>query len=201
LQLLFLTDMERRAAQVAKPPLTVRERLMNIWKLITQMVDMRSFSSLWFWMAIAVYWSLSSHWVLGVPQDMIHRARRIGGEAVSDLETLVRINSQRILYYAREATLPLIAVATFILTVLLILAVAYRIELAQALLCFFIPAILQMLLSIRTSRLIEAGEGKGDAMFRRLFRHRTTIQVLGMFAIFVTGLFGMYHNLITIIPR
>ena len=41
---------------------------MNIWKLITQMVDMRSFSSLWFWMAIAVYWSLSSHWVLGVPQ-------------------------------------------------------------------------------------------------------------------------------------
>ncbi len=174
---------------------------MNIWKLITQMVDMRSFSSLWFWMAIAVYWSLSSHWVLGVPQDMIHRARRIGGEAVSDLETLVRINSQRILHYAREATVPLIAVATFILTVLLTLSVFYRIELAEALLCFFIPAILQMLLSIRTSRLIEGGEGMGDAMFRRLFRHRITIQVLGMFAIFVTALFGMYHNLITVIPR
>lgn len=174
---------------------------MNIWKLITQMVDMRSFSSLWFWMAIAVYWSLSSHWVLGVPQDMIHRARRIGGAAVTDLETLVRINAQRILYYAREATLPLIGVATFVLTVLGILAVIYSIELAQALLCFFIPAIVQMLLSIRTSRLIEGGEGEADALFRRLFRHRITVQVLGMFAIFVTGLYGMYHNLITVIPR
>lgn len=174
---------------------------MNIWKLITQMVDMRSFSSLWFWMAVAVYWSLSSHWVLGVPQDMIHRARRIGGEAVRDLETLVRINSQRILFYAREAALPLTGVATFILTVLLILSIGYRIELTQALLCFFVPAILQMLLSIRTSRLIESGEGEGEAMFRRLFRHRITIQVLGMVAIFVTGLFGMYHNLITVIPR
>jgi hypothetical protein len=173
---------------------------MNIWRLITQVVDMRSFSSLWFWLAIAVYWSLSSHWVLGVPQDMIHRARRIGGEAVTDLETLVRINSQRILFYAREATLPLIGVATFILTVLLILAIGYRIELAQALLCFFIPAVLQMLLSIRSARLIEAGEGEGEAMFRRLFRHRVTIQVLGMFAIFVTGLYGMFHNLITVTP-
>ena len=174
---------------------------MNIWKLITQVLDMRSFSSLWFWIAIAVYWSLSSHWVLGVPQDMIHRSRRIGGAAVSDLETLVRINSQRILYYAREATLPLIGVTTFILTVLLILAVAYQIELAQALLCFFIPAILQMLLSIRSSRLIEGGEGEGEAMFRRLFRHRISIQVLGMCAIFVIGLYGMYHNLLTVIPR
>ena len=174
---------------------------MNIWKLITQMVDMRSFSSLWFWLAIAVYWSLSSHWVLGVPQDMIHRARRIGSAAVSDLETLVRINSQRILFYARESTVALIGIAAFILTVLGILAVLYRIELAQALLCFFIPAVLQILLSIRTSRLIEGGEGMGDAMFRRLFRHRITIQVLGMLAIFVTGLYGMYHNLVTVIPR
>ena len=107
LQLSPLTDMERRAAQETCQLLSLWERLMNIWKLITQMVDMRSFSSLWFWMAIAVYWSLSSHWVLGVPQDMIHRARRIGGAAVADLETLVQINSQRILHYAREATIPL----------------------------------------------------------------------------------------------
>ena len=174
---------------------------MNIWKLITEMIDMRSFTSLWFWMVLAVYWSLSSHWVLGVPQDMIHRARRIGGEAVGDLEAIVRINSQRILHYAREATLPLIAVSAFLLTVLVILAVVYRIELAQALLCFYIPALIQAMLSIRSSRLIEAGEGQGDALFRRLFRHRISVQTLGVVSIFLTGLFGMYHNFISVIPR
>ncbi len=171
-----------------------------MFKLITQMVDMRSFSSLWFWLAVAVYWSLSSHWVLGVPQDMIHRARRLGGEAVHDLETIVRINSQRILFYAREAHVALIAASAFLLTVLLLLGFAYDIEFAQALLFFFVPAVIQALLAIRSSRLIEAGEGRGEALFRRLFRHRITTQMLGMVAIFVTGLYGMYHNLTTLLP-
>lgn len=172
-----------------------------MFKLLTQMIDMRSFSSLWFWLAVAVYWSLSSHWVMGVPQDMIHRARRIGGAAITDLEHLVRINSQRMLFYARESHVPLIAVTMFLLTVLMLLAVVYGIELAQALLFFFIPALIQGLLAIRSARLIEAGEGEGEALFRRLFRHRLTTQVLGMVAIFVTGLYGMYHNLIFQVPR
>lgn len=173
---------------------------MNAWKLITQMVDMRSFSSLWFWLAVAVYWSLSSHWVLGVPQDMIHRARKIGGAAVTDLECLVRINTQRVLFYAREAHVPLIGAVAFILTVLGLLGFAYDIELAQALLFFFVPAVLQGLLAIHSARRVEAGDGVGERMFRRLFLHRVTTQALGMVAIFVTGLYGMYHNLISQMP-
>lgn len=168
--------------------------------MITEMVDMRSFSSLWFWLAVAVYWSLSSHWVLGVPQDMIHRAHRIGGAAVDDLETIVRINTQRLLYYAREGHVPLIALTMFLLTVLLILGFGYDIEFAQALLFFFVPAILQGLLAIRSARLIEAGQGQGEALFRRLFRHRISVQVLGMVSIFVTGLYGMFHNLVAMMP-
>lgn len=173
---------------------------MNTWKLITQMIDMRSFSSLWYWLAVAVYWSLSSHWVLGVPHDMIQRARRIGGAAVTDLECLVRINAQRLLFYAREAYLPMIGVTAFILTVLLLLGFVYNIEFAQALLFLFVPAVLQALLSIRAARLIEAGEGEGDAMFRRLFRHRVTTQTLGVVCLFVTGLYGMYHNFVQLMP-
>lgn len=178
----------------------VGERFVNMWKLITQMVDMRSFSSLWFWLAVAVYWSLSSHWVLGVPQDMIHRARKIGGAAVTDLECLVRINTQRVLYYAREAHVPLIGAVAFILTVLGLLGFAYDIELAQALLFFFVPAVIQGLLAIHSARRVESGDGEGERLFRRLMLHRVTTQALGMVAIFVTGLYGMYHNLITQMP-
>ena len=170
---------------------------MNLLTLLAQMIDMRSFSSLWFWLAVAVYWSLSSYWVLGVPIDLIHRAHAMGGEAVGDLEAMVRINSQRMLHYARSGQAVLIGIVAFILTVLGLLGVAYRIELAQALLFFFVPAIVQGLLAIRAARRIEAGEGQGEALFRRLFRHRITTQAMGVVAIFVTGLYGMYHNLLT----
>jgi hypothetical protein len=176
------------------------ERFVNVWKLITQMIDMRSFSSLWFWLGVAVYWSLSSHWVLGVPQDMIHRARRIGGAAVTDLECLVRINTQRVLFYAREAHVPLVGAIAFILTVLVLLGFFYGIELAQALLFFFVPAVLQGALAVFSAGRVEAGDGQGERLFRRLFLHRVTTQAMGMVAIFLTGLYGMYHNLISQMP-
>ncbi len=44
--------------------------------LIFDLIDMRSFSNLWYWIALAVTWSSTSHWVLGVPFDMVLRARR-----------------------------------------------------------------------------------------------------------------------------
>ena len=61
-------------------------------------IDLRSFSNLWYWIALATLWSSVSHWVLGVPHDMIQRARREGGQAQSDVEDLVRININRLLH-------------------------------------------------------------------------------------------------------
>ena len=48
------------------------------------------------WIALAVVWSSASHWVLGVPFDMVMRARRVGGQAEADLEDIARINVSRI---------------------------------------------------------------------------------------------------------
>jgi hypothetical protein len=52
-----------------------------------------------------------------------------------------------------------------------------------------------MLLSLRTSLMIEAGDGQGEDLHRRLHRHRLSTQVLGIISIFVTSLFGMYQNM------
>ncbi|MEC7258626.1 MAG: component of SufBCD complex, partial [Pseudomonadota bacterium] len=51
---------------------------MDWYSSIFELIDMRSFSNLWFWIALAVTWSTTSHWVLGVPFDMVNRARRNG---------------------------------------------------------------------------------------------------------------------------
>lgn len=156
---------------------------------------MRSFSNLWYWIVLAVLWSTASHWVLGVPFDMISRARRQGGQAQEDLETMIRINTARMLLIVRTAGLWLVAIWTFMLTMLLLLSFVYDIEFAQAVLFLFVPFSMLMMLSLRTSGLIEAGENTGEALHRRLLRHRVATQILGMVAIFVTSLFGMYQNM------
>ena len=168
---------------------------MNWYSVIFELIDMRSFSNLWYWIVLAVLWSTASHWVLGVPFDMISRAKRHGGQAQDDLETMVRINTGRMLFIVRTAGTWLVAIWTFALTMLVLLGFAYHVEFAQAVLFLFVPFSMLMLLSLRTSMMVEAGEGHGEALHRRLLRHRISTQVLGMIAIFVTSLFGMYQNM------
>ncbi|MEO6298957.1 MAG: component of SufBCD complex [Paracoccaceae bacterium] len=168
---------------------------MNWYQTLLNLIDMRSFSNLWYWIALGVIWSSASHWVLGVPYDMVYRARKDQGQALADVETLVRINVSRMLHASRTHGTVLIGVVCFIVTVLGLLAFWYKVEFAQAVLFLFIPLCILGYLSLRTSVRIEAGEGHGDALFRRLYRHRLSVQVLGMLSIFVTSLYGMYVNI------
>ncbi|MES2436293.1 MAG: component of SufBCD complex [Pseudomonadota bacterium] len=168
---------------------------MNLYQVLFELIDMRSFSNLWYWIMLAVMWSSASHWVLGVPFDLISRARRQGGALQDDLELLVRINTGRMLYIAQTAGVWLVAFLCFLLTALLVLAIYYKIEFAQAVLFLLVPMSILSMLSLRTAGLIEAGENAGDALHRRLVRHRITTQALGMVSIFVTSMFGMYANL------
>ena len=173
---------------------------MNWYQTVFDLIDMRSFSNLWYWIALGVIWSSASHWVLGVPYDLVYRARREQGQALDDLETLVRINVNRMLHASRSYGAGLIGVTSFLVTVLGILGFFYRVEFAQAVLFMFVPLLILGYLSLRASVKVEAGEGQGDALFRRLFRHRLSVQVLGMVSIFVTSLYGMWVNIQSSFP-
>jgi hypothetical protein len=169
--------------------------VLDWYTIIFELIDMRSFSNLWYWIALSVVWSMSSHWVVGVPFDMITKARKHGGSAQHDLEEMARITTGRLLFIVRQSGIWLIALASFTITGLLVLAVIYGVEFAQAVLCILIPMTLVSMLTLRTARLIEAGESHGNALHRRLIRHRMTVQGIGMVSIFFTALFGMYQNL------
>nr|WP_206760980.1 component of SufBCD complex [Tabrizicola soli] len=156
---------------------------------------MRSFSNLWFWIALAVMWSSTSHWVLGIPHDMIQRARREGGQAMEDVEDLARINTGRILSIVDQGALILTALGCFWLTVLAGLGFWYDVEFAQALFLLSFPMSLVVWLSIRASRRINAGENRDAALCRRLTIHRRWTQGIGMVAIFVTAMYGSWQNL------
>ncbi|MDE3239398.1 MAG: component of SufBCD complex [Paracoccaceae bacterium] len=160
-----------------------------------QLLDLRSFSNLWFWIVLAVTWSMASHWVLGVPYDMVLRARRMGGKAQQDLEEITRINVDRRLYIADRAGPWLVAALFFILSTCVFMGFWYDNEFSQAIFLLFTPLSLVWWLSMASARRIAAGEGQGDALHRRLYVHRFTTQVIGLAAIFVTALWGMYQNL------
>ncbi|OUD11057.1 component of SufBCD complex [Marivivens niveibacter] len=168
---------------------------MNLTQTIFEVIDLRSFSNLWYWIALAVMWSTASHYVLGVPFDLIQRAAREGGEAFDDLQSIVRVNVNRLLFIARGSGLWLTGFVTFVLTGLFILAAFYHIEFAQAVILMAFPMTLVGLLSIFTAYAIEAEGLDKTTLFGRLRRHRTYTQFIGMASIFVTAIFGMYQNL------
>jgi len=168
---------------------------LDWYQTLFEMIDMRSFSNLWFWIMLAVMWSTASHWVLGVPFDMVLRARRYGGEAEADLEDIVRINVNRLLYIAQVSGLWLLGLGFFALTSLVLLAFVYDIEFAQAVLLLGFPMSLVGMLSLSTAKLIRVEGSTGEVLRRRLMRHRLYTQIIGMVSIFVTAVWGMYQNL------
>ena len=163
--------------------------------LVFETIDMRSFSNLWFWIALAVFWSSNSHWVLGVPFDMVGRARRQGGQAAQDLEDMVRIQVNRRLFIAEQAGLWLVAIVSALLAMLASLGFWYDIELAQALFLLGFPMALVGGLSIAAAARIRGQNLTGEALCHKLAVLRFWVQVIGMVAIFVTAMWGMYQNL------
>ena len=165
------------------------------YQIVFEVIDMRSFSNLWFWMAVAVVWSTASHYGLGVPFDMVLRARRQGGEAAADLEMMVEINVRRLMNIQTMAGLWLVAFAAFVLTALGLLAFYYKVEFAQAVLLIVAPMTLVGGLTLAMARRIAAGRVASEDLVRTLTRHRFMVQGIGVLAIMVTTMWGMWQNL------
>jgi tellurite resistance protein TehA-like permease len=168
---------------------------LDLFQTLTEMIDLRSFSNLWYWIALAVMWSTASHWILGVPFDMVHRARKNGGPSAEDLEDLVRINVNRMLYVVQMAGLWILAIACFVLSSLATLGFGLDVEFAQAVFLLLFPMATVSLVNLATARSIRMNEPQGDALYRRLATCRFAIQIIGMISIFVTAMWGMYQNL------
>ena len=202
--LAHLKGGNRRGGRLASrqaPPRARRGQELDWTKLIFDLIDLRSFSNLWYWIALAVTWSSASHWVLGVPFDMVLRARRLGGQSEADLADIVRVNVSRILYIVEEAGHILTALVSFGLTSLILLGFVYGSEFCQALVLLLLPLSVVGMMTVSTARRIRASGDTGEALHRRLSLHRVTVQVIGMISIFITAFWGMLQNFnISVLP-
>ena len=135
---------------------------MDWYDTVFEVIDLRSFSNLWYWIGLAVIWSTASHWVLGVPFDMVLRARRHGGQAAVDLEDLVRINTNRLLFIGSVSGLWMLAFGSAVISALAVLGFWYNVEFAQALFFFVFPLSIIAMLSLSTARLISDEGASGE---------------------------------------
>ncbi|MCV6586023.1 MAG: component of SufBCD complex [Marinibacterium sp.] len=159
---------------------------------LTDLIEFQAFSSVWFWILLALFWTSAGSRVLGIPFDMINRARRDGAMALTEVEHLAHIFAARILRAGDLWALVLLGLAFFVLTVSVLLGFVYGFELAQAVAMFTLPG---MILGVMTQRLayrVYEGEILGDELLRVLTRHRLRVQALGMAFLFVSALWGMY---------
>lgn len=143
-------------------------------------------------------WSSVSHWVLGVPYDSILRARRNSpSSALADLEALVKVNINRIIYITEVSGVWIGLFGSAFLTALGLIAFYYGVEFAQAVFLLAFPMAILGAMSVRVARKIDKLDVKGNELVRTLMRHRFATQFLGVISIFVTAMFGMYQNLYT----
>lgn len=168
---------------------------MGVYKTVLELIDLRSFSNLWYWIMLGVMWSSASHWVLGVPWDMITRAHRHGGQAAIDMADMLRINTARLMYIVETSGVWLIGFSAFLLTGFALLAFVYWVEFAQAVFLLLAPMTLLLAMSIRQARQVAADLPDAEALHHRLRRHRFFVQLLGMVSIFITSMFGMWQNM------
>lgn len=162
-------------------------------QLALEAIDFRSFSNLWFWIALAVLWSTASHWVVGVPFDMVRRAAQNNEQALEDMHVLANIHARRILFISEETGLITTAFSFFLVTMLALLGFLYRVEFAQAILLLFLPLTLVAWITLRAARRVDGLEASD--LGNLLFRTRRLIQLLGIVSIFVTSMWGMWVNL------
>lgn len=172
---------------------------MSLSTTFLEVIDLRSFSSIWYWIVVTVAWSQMSYRPLGVPFDRIQRARRKGGEDMADVEALAAIQVRRMAKIVQEAGIWAAGGLAFVHTVMLTLGLWYRIELALAVELIMLPATLVGIMGVFTANRIFQEEATGPRLLRLLLRNRFWTQVIGMISICVTAAVAMV-KLFTVVP-
>ncbi len=168
---------------------------MDWTETILRVIDLRTFTSIWYWLAVIVSWAVASHWLIGVPFDLLFRARKCGPQEIADLEAIVDVNVRRFAGLTDKAGPWLLGFIAFVLTTLGMGGFYYGFEMAQGLFVLGAPLTLVIILNVKAAYELRANPLSGPDLVSRLFNMRVWSQAIGMVAIFGTAIYGMWFNL------
>ncbi len=159
------------------------------------MFDGATFFSVWYWVCVAAFWSLASYFTHGVPNDLLHRARRLGGEDARIFDLVARRSLARIDLGLRRGGVAGAAMSGFMLAVVGVFAFVAHQEMAQGLFAMMAPALWLVGLSFREARALHAEQPDLPTLMRRFVIRRRINIAVGMIAVFVTvAAFAWKHH-------
>lgn len=155
------------------------------------LLDLRAFSSLWYWVLMLILWGQATDRVLGVPWPMIADARRDGSaEAAAAVATHLRPLLRRVSRASRKGLMLQSAIAGFALSLLAILGFGYGLEVAQAALLLIAPLGHVTFLGHRLARRILEDDITGAPLLSALARLHGTTTGVAILAIAGSAIWG-----------
>lgn len=158
-------------------------------------ISLRSFSNIWYWIVLAAMWTLLTQTVMGVPVDMIGRAKREGGQVMADVEDLCRIKVLRISAISPTSAALSVGIVSMLLSALGVSGFVYGYELAQAVFLLLAPMALISLLTAQAAQKMIAQNPGGAQLCDQLHHLRLIIQGIALLSIASTAIWGMWRNL------
>lgn len=159
---------------------------------MARLIALNTFTSVWYWLAVIITWAVASNWLIGVPFDVLFRARKCAPQPLADLEGLVDINVRRIVTTNTTFGVVFTALIGFALTVLGVLSFVYQLELAQGVFILAAPLTLIVMINMRLAHQLHRVPLYGADLVRRLFVVRIWTQIVAMISMFFTAMYGMY---------
>ena len=160
-------------------------------------LDLSSFWSIWYWILTVVAWSMSSHWTIGVPFDMILLAERKGEEFAQGCETLTQINIDRLIYYFDKGGAFFSAFVAFFITAIGTMGFYFGSELFAALFLLVAPLTAVAAFSVRFAYKVRKFGWTGEELRRRMRWRRLWNQVIGMVSVTLTSVLAIIYFLIS----
>lgn len=163
---------------------------MQFLAFLSEWIELRSFASIWYWIAVAVFWAILSHRILGVPMVMVDRALWGDGHAEADAATIARLHAKTTARPIEVFTLFFIA---FALASCLTLGFLLKVEIFKAISLIFLPwCYLQFRAHCAALFVLQASDRD---ITRRLARERRWIRILSLVFTLVSALYGVGHIL------
>ena len=159
-------------------------------EIFVNLFQNKSFDDIWYWLVLAVSWSLTTYWTMGVGDQDARAAQEKGGKYLTNFETLVGIYCERTENGIVRHGPYVILVVSFLLASLATLGFWFWILFAQAMFVLVFPLCLTTLVSIVFARRQVRDPARGRDLLKRYKTLRLVKQTIGVFAIATTSLWG-----------
>jgi len=146
-----------------------------------QFLAAASFQSVWYWTLHVTVWTLACYRTLGVPHDMLLRARRLP-EVAERVDVLARLSSERIGGIHDGFGAPLAALAGFVLASVFALGFLTGIETAQAAFAILLPMAVVIYSKLRLALAVRRRGIAGPELVLALSRRRIWHQFIAVLA-------------------